>query len=53
MATRTKLLTVRVSEAEQRMLEAVAEAEGINVSDLIRQFVRRSYRKLFGQLLQE
>lgn len=53
MANRDKLLNIRVSEAERRMLEAVAEAEGINVSDLIRQFIRRSYRKLFGSLIEE
>jgi uncharacterized protein (DUF1778 family) len=39
-------LTVRVTAAELKMLEAVAAAEGLNSSDVVRQYIHRAHRAL-------
>jgi hypothetical protein len=45
---RTKALNVRMTDDELSMLDAVAERDGISVSDWIRQVVRGAFRKAFG-----
>jgi hypothetical protein len=44
-ANKDGLLAVRVSPAEKEEFEALAEAQGMRVSDLLRQFVQREIRK--------
>jgi uncharacterized protein (DUF1778 family) len=43
---REKAVTIRMSEDEAAMLRAVAEAKGLSISDVIRQYVRREHDKL-------
>jgi hypothetical protein len=38
-----------MSEEEIAMLKAIAEAKGLNVSDVVRQYVRREHDKLVKQ----
>lgn len=45
---RTELLTVRVTPEEMAMVKAVAEADGLSASDLVRQFIRRSHAERFA-----
>ena len=45
---RTKALNVRMLDEELAMLDAVAERDGISISDWVRQTVRAAYRKAFG-----
>jgi hypothetical protein len=40
---------VRMSDEERRMLEALADREGLTASDKIRQLVRREYASAFGE----
>ena len=47
---RTGLLTVRMNVEEMNMLKALAESDGISASDLVRQFVRRSFMERFGPM---
>jgi hypothetical protein len=44
-ANKDGLLAVRVSPAEKEAFEALADAQGMRVSDLLRQFVQREIRK--------
>lgn len=44
---RTELLTVRVTPEEMAMVKRLAAEDGLSASDLIRQFVRRSYAERF------
>jgi uncharacterized protein (DUF1778 family) len=45
---RTKMLNVRVTDDEDRMLKALAEHQGLNVSDVIRQYIRRAFLEAFS-----
>ena len=45
---RDKRLIVRMAGVEVAMLERLAEADGINVSDYVRLFVRRAHAEIFG-----
>jgi hypothetical protein len=47
MAERTKILNVRVTDAEDRMVKALAEHQGMSVSDVIRQYVRTAFAEAF------
>ena len=42
MPQRPKKLTVMLSEQEQRKLERLAESQGLNVSDYVRQRIREN-----------
>lgn len=42
-------LRIRISEEERRMLQAVAEQDGLSASDVIRQFIRREHKVRFGE----
>lgn len=46
--TRTELFTIRMTADELAMVQRLAEADGISASDLVRQFVRRSFAERFG-----
>lgn len=47
MVERTRMLNVRVTDDEAEMLRALAERAGLNVSDTIRQYIRRAYAEAF------
>jgi uncharacterized protein (DUF1778 family) len=47
MVDRDKALNVRVTEDEDRMLKALAEHQGMSISDVIRQFIRRAFAEAF------
>lgn len=48
MTDRDRKLTIRVSNDELAMLEALAEADGLSASDIIRQYIRRSHAARFS-----
>jgi hypothetical protein len=43
------LLTVRVNEAEMQMLQELADAEGVGMSDYVRNLVRTEHALTFGR----
>jgi len=45
---REKMLNVRITDDENRMLKALAEHQGMSVSDVIRQYVRRAFAETFS-----
>lgn len=47
-AERENAITVRMSKDERRMLDALAEADGISISDVVRMLVRRAHADRFG-----
>lgn len=44
---RDRKLTIRISDAELTMLEAIADADGVTSSDVLRTFIRRTYAERF------
>lgn len=47
MPERSKNLNVRLTDDEDRMLAALAEHQGLSVSDVIRQYIRRAFAEAF------
>lgn len=47
MPDRTKTINVRVTDDEDRMLKALAENQGMSISDVVRQFIRRAFAEAF------
>lgn len=47
MVERTKMLNVRVTEDEAAMLKDLAEHQGLNASDVVRQWIRREHAEAF------
>jgi uncharacterized protein (DUF1778 family) len=47
MAERTKALNVRITDDEDRMLKALAGHQGMSISDVIRQYIRRAFAEAF------
>lgn len=45
---REKAVIVRLTDDERAMLQAVADDDGISVSDWFRRAVRQAFRKTFG-----
>jgi hypothetical protein len=45
---RTERLGVRIAPDELAMVEALADADGISASDVVRILVRRAYAERFG-----
>lgn len=45
---RAEMFTVRMTADEIAMLRALAEADGLSQSDVVRVFIRRSYAERFG-----
>ena len=48
MRKRLKLLTVRTNEAEMDMVQAVADDEGLSVSEWVRNIIRREHTLLLA-----
>jgi hypothetical protein len=46
---RDQLFQLRVTADEKRMLEALAEREGLTASDKVRQLIRKDYAATFGE----
>lgn len=40
---RSRFFQMRISDEELRMLNAIAEADGLSASDVVRQLIRRSF----------
>jgi uncharacterized protein (DUF1778 family) len=47
MVERDKMLNIRISDDEDRMLKALAEYTGLSISDVIRQYIRRAFAEAF------
>jgi uncharacterized protein (DUF1778 family) len=47
MVERTKTINVRVTDDEDRMLKALAEHQGMSISDVVRQYIRRAFIEAF------
>ncbi len=45
---RSERLNVRIAPDEMAMLNALADAEGLSASDVVRTLVRRAYAERFG-----
>jgi len=45
---REEMLNVRMTAEELAMLRALAEGDGLSQSDVVRQFIRRTYRERYG-----
>lgn len=45
---RDRRLSMLISDDEHSMMQALAELEGVSVSDYIRMFVRRQHAEKFG-----
>ena len=43
---RDTAVTIRMSAEEKRMLDAVAEAKGLSISDVVRQAIRAEHAKV-------
>ncbi len=48
MVDRGRYLTLRASTDELSMVKALAERDGLNVSDVVRLLIRRAYAERFG-----
>jgi hypothetical protein len=48
---RDQLFQLRMTDDEKRMLEALAENEGLTASDKVRQLIRKDFAATFGQPL--
>jgi antitoxin component of RelBE/YafQ-DinJ toxin-antitoxin module len=46
---RQHLLNVRVNEDEKRMAQELADAEGLGMSDYVRNLIRREHALTFGR----
>jgi len=47
MVERDRMLNVRVTEDEDRMVKALAEHRGMSIGDVIRQYIRRAFAEAF------
>ena len=45
---RERSFRVRISDEELAMVHALADAEGLSASDIVRQLIRRHYIEKFG-----
>jgi uncharacterized protein (DUF1778 family) len=48
MVDRERRINIRVSDTEAKMLQELAEAEGVSQSDFLRLYVRRAHGERFG-----
>jgi uncharacterized protein (DUF1778 family) len=48
MKERDKSLRARVSEDELRMVQELADADGVTASDFVRLFIRHAHAERFG-----
>jgi len=49
---RERVLNVRLAEDETRMVAALAELDGLNISDWVRRTIRVAFRKAFPEPVQ-
>ena len=47
---RDEKFQLRIATDERRMLEALAERDGLSASDTVRQLIRREYASAFGEV---
>lgn len=45
---RTRVFQLRVTDEERAMVRALADAQGLTASDIVRQYIRNGYRERFG-----
>ena len=50
---RERVLNVRLTDDEVRMLSAIAELDGLNQSDWVRRTIRTTFRKVFPASVQQ
>jgi hypothetical protein len=48
MVDRARRLSLKISDEEHAMLNALAERQGVSVSDVVRGWLREKYREAFG-----
>jgi hypothetical protein len=48
MVDRDRRLSLKISDDEHAMLNALAERQGVSVSDVVRAWLREKYRETFG-----
>lgn len=47
MIERNRRLSMKISDEEWTMLQALAERDGVSASDFVRTFIRRAYAEAF------
>lgn len=45
---RENVFQIRISDEERRMLQVLADEDGLSSSDVIRQFIRREWLRRYG-----
>jgi len=48
---REGIFQIRISEDERRMLQVIADDDGLSSSDVVRQFIRREWLRRYQQEL--
>jgi predicted transcriptional regulator len=51
LVRRGNVFQIRVSDEERRMLQVIAEEEGLSASDILRQFIRREWFRRYAELM--
>jgi len=46
---RDNIFQIRISEEERRMLQVIADENGLTSSDVVRQFIRSEWWRRYGQ----
>jgi hypothetical protein len=47
---RDGIFQIRISDHERRMLQVLAEEDGLTSSDFVRQFIRREWMRRYGDV---
>jgi hypothetical protein len=50
---RPNIFQIRISEEERRMLQVIADEDGLTSSDIVRQFIRAEWWRRYGQTFTE
>ena len=45
---REGIFQIRISDEERRMLQVIADEDGLTSSDVVRQFIRREWLRRYG-----
>jgi hypothetical protein len=48
---RESIFQIRISDEERRMLQVIADDDGLTSSDVVRQFIRREWIRRYQDLL--
>lgn len=48
---RENIFQIRISEEERRMLQVIADEDGLTSSDVVRQFIRREWLRRYGDVM--